>query len=699
MGRHDQLPQPAQRPRTARRRLVYVAVGVAVVLVAAFIMVVTARQYSPEDATLSATSSDPAHPVLGLLSAGSGADRSLRWRSDRQTVGAAVTTTWSAPRPVGHLEMRSPTDPTVSIRGAYLTFSDSSSLAVRPDAQGDLSVAFVERSVAWATLTVTAVDPGANAVGLAALTFDDDGALPRPSEPVLPRLIGTASASAAGSDPAALVDATPSLPDHRGAVWRSGPGPDPWVQVAWSVPREISAVQVYGAADLPGRISAGRLEFSDGSVVPMTGVAATGPPSTVAFMARVATSVRFVMRTDGPVALGEVAVFGRGWTPPQPAVTSGVTITPPPVGDCATPAALNADPGRLRLLCPGTGSALSTRARLVVAAPPQSLLTLTASTGADLDGGEMVLDQQTASVAGYATFDVDAGRLRHGPAVLRIAASGLAAPLYVQLFNQGGIPDSAPDIPQSKGLTLSWSDDFRGPLSISRTGEGAVYAATQPSVNGPSEFGDAVFADPASGTPNIGTVGGDYLQIRLSDRPPGVPDPSGYDRRYLGGMLSSVAVGGAGFSAQSGYFEARILGAPGPGTWPAFWALSTAGLVDRASSTGEVDAVELYGHDRTGACFSVHNYVGREDKQVDCHQDALADWALHWHTYGVRVTPDGNATYYVDGKQISVLHGLVNTDQPYFFLLNLAAGGGWPIDLSPTGGASDMYVDYVRVYT
>lgn len=35
----------------------------------------------------------------------------------------------------------------------------------------------------------------------------------------------------------------------------------------------------------------------------------------------------------------------------------------------------------------------------------------------------------------------------------------------------------------------------------------------------------------------------------------------------------------------------------------------------------------------------------------------------------------------------------------FFFLINLATGGGWPVDLSRTGGLADMYVDYVRVYS
>ena len=47
---------------------------------------------------------------------------------------------------------------------------------------------------------------------------------------------------------AVFLDAATTLPDNTGATWRSGPATSPWVQVAWSAPREVSAVQVYGAA-------------------------------------------------------------------------------------------------------------------------------------------------------------------------------------------------------------------------------------------------------------------------------------------------------------------------------------------------------------------------------------------------------------------------------------------------------------------
>jgi hypothetical protein len=677
-----------------------VTVIATVVIVATVATLITGR-FVDSTVEITATSSDTAYPAGALVSAGDDADRSVRWRSDGQTVGAAVTTTWSSPHPVGRIEARAPADPTLAIRDAYLTFGDGSSLVARPDAAGDIVFAFTERRVDRATLTVTAAREGATTVGLSSLRFAADDSVPSSdTEAGLPSL----SASASTADATPLVDGAAMLSDGgTGAVWRSGAESQPWVQLNWSQPREVSSIQIYGAPDVPGTVVSGRLEFSDGSVIPTAGVEPTaGNPSTIAFMPRVATFVRYAMETDGPVALREVAVFQRGRTPPSPRAGPGLAVTPPTAPDCAVPAVPNTDRARLRLICPQPGVAIDDTVRVVVAAPAATTVTATAWaewTDGDRAGGETTVGQATTADSGYAVLDLDARRLLRGPATIRVAAGGIDEPLYVQLFNPHGVVDDARPIPQANGMTLAWSDDFRTPVSISRTGKDATYAATKPSVDGPSEFGEAIFADPAWGTSNVGVVGDDYLRIRVTGRPPDITDPFGWNRNHLGGMVSSAALGGSGFSAQYGYFEARILGAPGRGTWPAFWALSTGSIAERGASTGEVDVVELYGHNTVGSCHSIHNWAGGDDKQVDCTDDnGISDWALDWHIYGARITPTGT-TFYVDGTEVSTLQGLINTNQPYYFLLNLAMGGGWPIDISSTQDVADVYVDYVRVYT
>ena len=175
-----------------------------------------------------------------------------------------------------------------------------------------------------------------------------------------------------------------------------------------------------------------------------------------------------------------------------------------------------------------------------------------------------------------------------------------------------------------------------------------------------------------------------------------------WGQQHLSGLLSSLRVGASGFAAQYGYFEVRMTGAPGPGTWPAFWMLNSEAAARDTGTAAEVDAVELYGHNPNGSCHRVHSWgvPGTEgDGLSDCEQvNGFSDWTMTWHTYGVRIVP-GGAVFSIDGVEVASEVGLTHTEQPFFFLVNLALGSGWPVDLSATGGISDLYVDWVRVYT
>jgi beta-glucanase (GH16 family) len=73
-------------------------------------------------------------------------------------------------------------------------------------------------------------------------------------------------------------------------------------------------------------------------------------------------------------------------------------------------------------------------------------------------------------------------------------------------------------------------------------------------------------------------------------------------------------------------------------------------------------------------------------------------WFETFHTYGCKVT-ETETIYYCDNIEVG-RHATMplSRDRPLFFLINLATGGGWPVDLSRYKGLADMYVDYVRVY-
>ena len=696
-----------------------VAVIGAVVTILAVLVGVVVYINRTADVVVRASSQTPASNPAALVDAGDDAsspdvaDRPVVWETDAQTRGAWIQLTWARPTLVDHVEVRAAGDDSTAFSTATLTFDGAGSLLLTADDTGDAVVDFPGRTTSSARLTIADVPDGVTSVSLAALSVDgsgsgsDQGAAGSPTP--------TASGSAA-----ALVDGDVDR-GVTGEEWLAPAGdPSSGAQLDWASPRELASVQLFGPSQTafdPANSAAaplhGRLVFDDGSTVLVSGIdGGSGQATTIAFMPRMASSVRIELEKTIPAAvigLREVAFHEAGTTPPRwPTDIDGYATSSAAPESCASPTVPVAQPqaGRITLVCPSPGSAVDGVATIVVAADATTPLQASASLGLTTAaaGAIQPVASATAGADGRATLTFDTSGLPHGPLTVKVTGNGAAAEsvasLYVQLFNSTGTAQPTPGF-APEGMTLQWDEEFTDPLSITETGTGATYAATKPAYWGTSEFGDAVFADPAEGAGNISTVGDDYLRIRaepIGDRD--VPAP--YGQRHLGGIVSSLHVGAGGFAAQYGYYEARMLGAPGAGTWPAFWMLNTDSATTNSNSSGEVDAVELYGHNTAGSCHSLHNWVDGEDigDVVDCKEDnGFSDWAMTWHTYGVRIVPTG-AVYYIDGQQVSSIDGLPDHhSEPFFFMVDLALGGGWPIDLDATGDVSDLYVDWIRVYT
>ena len=74
-----------------------------------------------------------------------------------------------------------------------------------------------------------------------------------------------------------------------------------------------------------------------------------------------------------------------------------------------------------------------------------------------------------------------------------------------------------------------------------------------------------------------------------------------------------------------------------------------------------------------------------------------SSWFETFHVYGCKVT-ETETIYYCDDIEVGRHATLpICKQRPLFFMINLATGGGWPVDLSRYGQV-DMYIDYVRVY-
>jgi hypothetical protein len=322
---------------------------------------------------------------------------------------------------------------------------------------------------------------------------------------------------------------------------------------------------------------------------------------------------------------------------------------------------------------------------------------------------------------GNGSFVFPADEFPNGPVTVRILARNDETKKQdvreLQLYNAGGvawrqgIPKDDPAA--AAGMKLVFSDDFDAPLSISNDGKGKRYMAHKP---GGGDFSGYPFAGPEGGR-NPFAQKGTFLRIHASRDGADVKD------RGTTGLIAPVDSDGHGFFVTAPfYMECRFVAQSAPGTWPAFWALGKRAGTDNdpKAPCDELDVIEAYGGVGDGnpngyglyaATTHFWNQAGPDGKplKLPVPTDATIDmtkiaggasWSTTFHTYGLLVTATDTA-YSCDGVEV-LRHptNSVSKTARFTFLINYAIGGisGWKIDLKREGEASDMWVDYVRVY-
>ncbi len=156
-----------------------------------------------------------------------------------------------------------------------------------------------------------------------------------------------------------------------------------------------------------------------------------------------------------------------------------------------------------------------------------------------------------------------------------------------------------------------------------------------------------------------------------------------------------------------GRFEMRAKLPEGQGIWPAFWMLPAQGKYGNWPSGGEIDIMELLGHEPNKVHASLH-WKNEDGHEFTSSEYVLpeGDFASDFHTFAVE-WEETEIRWYVDDvlyKTATVWEHNRNPypapfDQEFILILNVAVGGQWP-------GAPDettifpqqMIVDYVRVY-
>jgi beta-glucanase (GH16 family) len=176
----------------------------------------------------------------------------------------------------------------------------------------------------------------------------------------------------------------------------------------------------------------------------------------------------------------------------------------------------------------------------------------------------------------------------------------------------------------------------------------------------------------------------------------------GITREYTSARLKTLGL----FEQKYGRFEARIKIPRGQGMWPAFWMLgNNIGTVDWPDC-GEIDVMENVGKEPDKVYGTIHGpgYSGSEGLggSYTLPSGKFADdfhvFAVEWEPSAIRFFVDGHL--YETRTPTDLPAGKTWVfDHPFFILINVAVGGGWPGNPdSTTVFPQRMLVDYVKVY-
>jgi beta-glucanase (GH16 family) len=155
------------------------------------------------------------------------------------------------------------------------------------------------------------------------------------------------------------------------------------------------------------------------------------------------------------------------------------------------------------------------------------------------------------------------------------------------------------------------------------------------------------------------------------------------------------------FTTKYGRVAARIQIPRGQGLWPAFWLLGDD--IDAVSwpACGEIDVMENIGKEPLRDYGTLHATGFDKGGSTDA-KTALADgfhvYAVEWDEKAIRFFLDDVAYTTLTPADVPA-GGKWAFDHPFYLLLNVAVGGGWPGDPDATSTfPQTMKVDWVRVY-
>lgn len=143
----------------------------------------------------------------------------------------------------------------------------------------------------------------------------------------------------------------------------------------------------------------------------------------------------------------------------------------------------------------------------------------------------------------------------------------------------------------------------------------------------------------------------------------------------------------------------------GQGIWPALWMLGNNISVKSWPACGEIDIMELLGHEPGKTYATIHwGAIGGASTHIGGNYNLSSkNFSDRFHVFSLKWEVD-KLTFLVDDVSFftankNQVNGDYPFDKPFFFIMNVAVGGNWPGNPSSTTiFPQRMIVDYVRVF-
>ena len=157
-------------------------------------------------------------------------------------------------------------------------------------------------------------------------------------------------------------------------------------------------------------------------------------------------------------------------------------------------------------------------------------------------------------------------------------------------------------------------------------------------------------------------------------------------------------------SVRFGRVDVRAKMPSGQGVWPAIWMLGDNRGEVAWPGCGEIDIVEVLGHNTTTMHSTLHYTNGQNTKGETQHTHELTsgDLSTDFHVFSLEWTNE-TISFLLDGTHLAdmpIEEDMKEFKRSFYLIMNVAIGGYWPGNPnSSTTFPQSMIVDYIRVFS